>query len=201
MCSAALDICCGSLAPIAGGGGTSASMNDLICSASLMRASCGASFAARLNNTFRITRSTRWNAQRQERRHVLYENNPALRKQPGRSPFIRGCRSLAKKFSLIPVASERARGTRPSTRRCGLLLGGSGRAQKTKKTISVRQLFTQQVIVNFVAVAILITVGAFRVFRLYGEQYTQFAVVRVIASDREITTESAGRTLIQINAH
>ena len=72
---------------------------------------------------------------------------------------------------------------------------------ETKKTISVRQLFTQQVIVNFVAVAILITVGAFRVFRLYGEQYTQFAVVRVIASDREITTESAGRTLIQINAH
>jgi hypothetical protein len=184
MCSAALDICCGSLAPIAGGGGTSASMNDLIGSASLMRASCGASFAARLNNTFRITRSARWNAQRQERRHVLYENNPALRKQPRRSPFIRGCRSLAKKFSLIPVASERARGTRPSTRRCGLLLGGSGRAQETKKTISVRRLFTQQVIINFVVVAILIAVGAFLFFKLCEEENPQFTGVRFIASNR-----------------
>jgi hypothetical protein len=55
-------------------------------------------------------------------------------------------------------------------------------SNETAKKTSVHHLFTEQVVINFVIVAILIGVGAFLVFKLQGEEYTQLTAVGFIAS-------------------
>lgn len=49
------------------------------------------------------------------------------------------------------------------------------------KTISVTRLCIQQIVVNFVVIAALIVAGAFLVFNVMGESYTQFTVAGFIA--------------------
>ncbi|HTR12524.1 MAG TPA: hypothetical protein VMI72_04510 [Roseiarcus sp.] len=50
------------------------------------------------------------------------------------------------------------------------------------KKVSVSQLFTQQVVVNFVVVALLIALGALLVFKVYAEQYTSATALGFIAA-------------------
>jgi hypothetical protein len=53
---------------------------------------------------------------------------------------------------------------------------------KAEKTIGVRELFAEQVAINFVVVAVLIVVGAFLMFKLAGEAYTQYTVIGFLAA-------------------
>ena len=53
---------------------------------------------------------------------------------------------------------------------------------KTEKTIGIRELFAEQVVINFVVVAVLIVAGAFLMFKLAGEEYSQFTVAGFLAA-------------------
>ena len=53
---------------------------------------------------------------------------------------------------------------------------------EVKKKVSVSYLFTQQVVVNFVVVALLIVLGALLVFKVYAEDYTQYTALGFIAA-------------------
>jgi hypothetical protein len=51
-----------------------------------------------------------------------------------------------------------------------------------EKKISVSQLFNQQIAINFIVIAVLVLIGAFLVFKVQGEDYSQLTVVGFIAS-------------------
>lgn len=51
-----------------------------------------------------------------------------------------------------------------------------------EKTISVNHLFIQQIIVNFVVIAVLIAAGAFLVFNIQGHSYSQLTVAGFVAT-------------------
>ena len=51
-----------------------------------------------------------------------------------------------------------------------------------KKKVSISQLFKEQVAINFVVVAILIVLAALLVFKVDGENYTQYTVFGLIAA-------------------
>src|SRR5664279_1633061 len=63
----------------------------------------------------------------------------------------------------------------PRRRECAM-------STKVHKPTSLSQLFTQQVILNFVVVAVLIVLGALLVFKVYGEAYTQMTVLGFVAA-------------------
>lgn len=55
-------------------------------------------------------------------------------------------------------------------------------AGKAAKTIGIHELFAEQLAINFVVVAVLIAVGGFLMFKLAGEEYSQFTVAGFLAA-------------------
>jgi hypothetical protein len=55
-------------------------------------------------------------------------------------------------------------------------------SSKPGKKISISQLLKQQLVINFVVIAVLIVIGALLVFKVQGEEYTQLTAAGFIAS-------------------
>ena len=63
----------------------------------------------------------------------------------------------------------------------GAKKGSDGHEQSNKK-LSVRQLFWEQVALNFIVVAVLIACGALLTFKVMGEEYSEWTVVGFFAT-------------------
>jgi len=53
---------------------------------------------------------------------------------------------------------------------------------EVKNKVSVSKLFTQQVVINFVVIALLVGLGALLVFKVYVEDYSQYTALGFIAA-------------------